>query len=50
MRPFAVVLDAPSRDLPPRVEQIPEPAYVQTLVSQPAMRILVFCVGLPGWM
>src|ERR1700722_9121927 len=38
MRPLTVVLDAPGRDLPPRVEQVPEPTHVQTLVAQPAVK------------
>src|ERR1035437_9519802 len=39
MRPLAV-LDAPGGNLPPRVEQVPEPAHVQIFVPQPAVKAL----------
>jgi hypothetical protein len=37
MRPLAVVFDAPGSDLPPGVEQIPEPTYVEAFIAQSAM-------------
>jgi hypothetical protein len=37
MRPLTVVFDAPGTDLPPGVEQIPEPTYVETFIAQSAM-------------
>ena len=37
MRPLTVVFDAPGTDLPPGVEQIPEPTYVEAFIAQSAM-------------
>jgi hypothetical protein len=40
MRSFFVVLRPPRCDLPPRIEQILKPTYVQTLFSQPSVKAL----------
>src|SRR5271170_4623011 len=40
VRPEAVVVLAPRRNLPARVKQITEPADVQTLLAQPAIKAL----------
>ena len=37
MWPLRVIFRAPGRDLGSRIEQIPEPAHVQTLISKPAI-------------
>jgi hypothetical protein len=50
MGPRVIVFRAPGRDLSPRVEEIPEPAHVQTLVSQSPVKALHVCIlrGLAG--
>src|ERR1019366_5489703 len=36
--PLLVVLSPPQRDLPSRLEQIPEPTHVQTLLPHPPVK------------
>jgi hypothetical protein len=38
MRPLAIIFGAPSCDLMPGIEQIPEPTYVETFVPESAMK------------
>src|SRR5690348_10204417 len=40
MRPARVVMLAPGPDFAPRIPQVPEPARIQTLVSQPPVKTL----------
>jgi hypothetical protein len=49
MGPLLVVFPAPRFDFPPRIEQIPEPTHVQTLIPKPSMKALHVSVlgGLP---
>ena len=40
MRPAGVVMLAPGPDFAPRIPQVPEPARIQALVSQPPVKTL----------
>ena len=44
VRTFFVVFDSPRCDLSPRIEQVLEPAHVQTLFSQPSVKALDECI------
>ena len=47
MRAAGVIFSLPIRDLPPGVEQVPEPAHVQALVAQ--LSIEAFHASILGW-
>jgi hypothetical protein len=48
MRTLEVIVPLPCEDLSSRVEEVPEPAYVQALVAQPAVEALD--IGILDWL
>jgi hypothetical protein len=51
VRAVRVVVNAPGFDLPPRVEQAEEPAYVETFLAQASVKALdVRVLDWPGWL